>query len=332
LRAHLACKMSYLDVVSWKSLGQLSYRCVAVYSPLSWPEIKDLADFFVCGASFGGPIATWLNTSKMTVLASSGCGAPDTLSLFSGSGRPLACQPVETYHCRLAGMGWNAAEMVVLVFENGSVDLYDVKGVLSPKSFSLFSGLSRERVEDVIIVPHGLAAVTRTNDNRYNCYVVHDWDDPTPQVIDDTGLAYGVRPTCLSAIDSDFTLNGKLEILLGTPDKSIIVVDSEGHPEDQQLDTILSSVPQMLAVSPGGKFLAAFCEDAILTVVDTAFEKKLLEYDTKATSRPVQLIWCSEDAIIAAWPDRVVLIGPYGDSLQLDYDSTVHLIQVLVTF
>jgi hypothetical protein len=107
-----------------------------------------------------------------------------------------------------------------------------------------------------------------------------------------------------------------MEVLLGTAERSIVTVDSEDRATDQQLDSVLTSVVRMLAISPSGRYLAAFGEDGSVTVTDTTFERKLTEFDTRASSRPAQLLWCGEDAVVVAWPERgVLVIGPSGDYL-----------------
>lgn len=76
----------------------------------------------------------------------------------------------------------------------------------------------------------GLAAVTHTTDGRCCIYAVYDvdGDDRTPVPIKETGMHPGMLPTCIALLDAAFTSDGRMEILLGTADKSIIVIDSSG--------------------------------------------------------------------------------------------------------
>jgi vacuolar protein sorting-associated protein 16 len=79
---------------------------------------------------------------------------------------------------------------------------------------------------------------------------------------------------------------------------------------------------------PAGKYVAVLGEDGSLCVLDTAFERKLVEFDTKASSPPSQLAWCGEDSVAVAWEDRgVLLVGPFGDSLKLELDEPVCVVQ-----
>ena len=70
-------------------------------------------------------------------------------------------------------------------------------------------------------------------------------------------------------------------------------------------------------------------EDGSLTVLDTAFERKLVEFETRASSPPSQLAWCGEDSVAVTWADNgLLLVGPFGDSLKLDYDEPLVVVQV----
>ena len=75
------------------------------------------------------------------------------------------------------------------------------------------------------------------------------------------------------------------KVLLGTEDNSIIVVDENG-PEDQHLQDRLGAPVTKMAVAPNGRFLACHQRDGVLTVIKITFTTKVLDFDTKSTSRP----------------------------------------------
>ena len=57
-----------------------------------------------------------------------------------------------------------------------------------------------------------------------------------------------------------------------------------------------------------------------LWVVSTDFQRSMAEFDTSKVPAPTgsvrQLEWCGNDAIIVTWDSLVVLVGPFGDTLQ----------------
>jgi len=55
-------------------------------------------------------------------------------------------------------------------------------------------------------------------------------------------------------------------------------------------------------------------------VVSTDFQRSLAEFNTKGVvdvDGPVrQIQWCANDAVIVSWDSLVLLVGPFGDTLQ----------------
>lgn len=83
-----------------------------------------------------------------------------------------------------------------------------------------------------------------------------------------------------------------------------------------------------MAFSPNGRFLACFTQDAMLTVISTSFETKVLDFDTSegATTPPLALEWCGEDSVVLHWKNMgILMVGPYGDWLRFPYPQTESL-------
>lgn len=117
-----------------------------------------------------------------------------------------------------------------------------------------------------------------------------------------------------------------VQVMLGTSDNSIRVID-ENDSEDQLLqDRILAPITK-ISVAPNGRFLACFRQDGILTVLSVTFTTKVLDFDTKSLSRPKEVAWCGEDAVLLVWKNTgIIMVGPYGDWLNYPFDGTVHLV------
>jgi hypothetical protein len=97
--------------------------------------------------------------------------------------------------------------------------------------------------------------------------------------------------------------------------------------EDQQLQSKIDAPIVKMAVAPNGVFLACYRNDGILTVLSAAFTRKVLDFDAKSVSRPIEIAWCGEDAVVMQWRNTgIVMVGPFGDWLNFPYDSSVHLV------
>jgi hypothetical protein len=74
-----------------------------------------------------------------------------------------------------------------------------------------------------------------------------------------------------------------------------------------------------MAPSPNGKSLALMTMSGMLWVVSTDFQRNLAEFDSTSVGAegPVkQVEWCGNDAILVTWDALVLLVGPFGDTLQ----------------
>ena len=104
------------------------------------------------------------------------------------------------------------------------------------------------------------------------------------------------------------------------------MVDENGS-EDQHLQDRIGSPIIKMAVAPNGRFLACHQKDGLLTVIATTFTTKVLDFDTKSTSKPMEITWCGEDAVVLVWRNTgLVMVGPYGNWINFHYDGAVKLV------
>ena len=103
----------------------------------------------------------------------------------------------------------------------------------------------------------------------------------------------------------------------------LISVDATIYSVDnlESVDQRLSRGPfTHVSPSPNGKSLALLTFTGTLWVVSTDFQRSMAEFDTKGVAGaegPVrQVEWCGNDAILVTWDSLVVLVGPFGDTLQ----------------
>ena len=122
-------------------------------------------------------------------------------------------------------------------------------------------------------------------------------------------------PSSWTIIPPDFTISRHVEVLLSV-DSTIYIVDNL-----ENIDQRISRGPfTHLAASPNGKGLALLSYSGLLWVVSTDFQRSLAEFNTKevvGVDGPVrQIQWCANDAVIVSWDGLVLLVGPFGDTLQ----------------
>ena len=114
-----------------------------------------------------------------------------------------------------------------------------------------------------------------------------------------------------SLIPPAYTLSRSVEVLLAV-EKTIYVVDSS-----EAEDRILQNGPfKHVSVSPNGRFVTLYTEDAKVWVISNDFQKKLSEYDSKAKTLPKDVQWCGNNSVVLAWEDEVHMVGPNGAALK----------------
>jgi hypothetical protein len=56
-------------------------------------------------------------------------------------------------------------------------------------------------------------------------------------------------------------------------------------------------------------------------------EKQVVDFDTRSLSRPLDMIWCGDDAVVLLWRNSgVVMVGPFGDWINFPYYGPVYLV------
>lgn len=105
----------------------------------------------------------------------------------------------------------------------------------------------------------------------------------------------------------------------------------------EKIDQRISRGPfTHLAASPNGKNLALLSHSGLLWVVSTDFQRSLAEFNTKEVAGvdgPIrQVQWCANDAVIVSWEGLILLVGPFGDTLQSASSTTLMFNGPVVNF
>jgi vacuolar protein sorting-associated protein 16 len=115
------------------------------------------------------------------------------------------------------------------------------------------------------------------------------------------------------------------EVFLSTDDNSVMVVNAAtGEMKDLDCRARISSPIVEMTFAPNGRFLACFSESSMLTVIDSTFQTKVLDFDTSegSTHPPLEIRWCGEDSVVLHWKNLgILMVGPYGDWLRFPYEN-----------
>jgi len=304
----------------WNALGDVLYRKWKVYDMTQgWGDKIKIENYQIEGAQFGGPLAMIRDDRK-----SPNDENKAKLLLYTSSGNKIA--ELEWDNKRVAGMGWNDQEQLVIVLEDGNVLLYDIYGKLV-RNFLLLEVVTAAHVVECHFWGNGVVAIT----SDMQIFVAEGISSPDATVGPRkyklrTGLTPERPYTAMAIVPPLLSRSGLLEVMLGTIDNSVLVID-EHEVEDQLLQDRIGAPITKMAVAPNGRFLACYRRDGVLTVMSATFTTKVLDFDTKSMSRPMEIAWCGEDAVVLLWRNTgIVMVGPYGDWLNFPYEGAVHLI------
>ena len=119
------------------------------------------------------------------------------------------------------------------------------------------------------------------------------------------------------------------EVFLSTADDSIVIVETVSlKMVDVDCRARISSPIVSMSFAPNGRFISCFLKDGTLTVISTAFDTKVLDFDTSgvSSSPPKELKWVGEDSLCLYWKGLgVLLVGPFGDWLRFSYEDASNL-------
>jgi hypothetical protein len=180
---------------------------------------------------------------------------------------------------RLIGLGWTSEDSLACVFEDGTVNIYELFGEFKTFSLGLTNGV---RVAEVKFWDTGLIALT--SDSKF--VYIEDYSQPLAQTLhfhptegDDT-----IHSWCL--IPPELSLSRHVEVLLATKN-TVIALDSQSAN-----DQLLQQGPFIhIELSPNGKLLCLITFDCQALVVSSDFHKKYLEQDLSSLESVLKLAW-----------------------------------------
>ncbi|KAF7325790.1 putative vacuolar protein sorting-associated protein 16-like protein [Mycena kentingensis (nom. inval.)] len=288
--------------------GRTFYKRQQLYSIPSG-KLPNLSDYIIAGCRYGGPLALMRDPTKLIAL---GRTAPVStkaqIQVYSPSGEGLLLFGWD--QGKIIRFGWTSDERLAILNEEGIYRLYDLQGDYT--QHSLGSEAGEMGVIDARIHDDGLVALT----GSLMLLEVKGWEGARPLTLANPGLSQ--PPNSWAVIPPDLNISRHVEVLLSV-ESTIFSVDNL-----ESVDQRLSLGPfTHISPSPNGKSLALLTYNGTLLVVSTDFQRTLAEFktgDVHSAQGPVrQVEWCGIDAILVTWDNMVVVVGPFGDTLEYFY-------------
>eukprot|EP01031_Cornospumella_fuschlensis_P028065 gene28065-33886_t len=293
-----------------------------------WGKDMALENYLVTGAPFGGPLALFPDVKRH--MAQNNGQEPSNLKLQIYTSAGALLSEFEWTDRPIIAMGWTLSETLVTVTDQGWVRIY----TLYCKVLLEFQLLSMSDIGPIVechFWPNGLAAMTSNNVIKVaEGLSSSDIEANMPRIYKlDCKLNKSDSYTAMALVPPSLSKSGSLEVLIGTTGMTILTLheSSDGlqqEVEDQFLvQKLNSSHPLKISLSPDGSNVAIYRRDGVLTVMHANFADKVVDFDTRSSSKPLCVEWCGKDAVVMRWANTgVVMVGPYGDWLNFPPDST----------
>ncbi|KXJ28267.1 vacuolar protein sorting-associated protein 16 homolog [Exaiptasia diaphana] len=292
----------------WTPLGEVFFRKLELYS-MGWSV--DLKYFTVAAASYGGPIALMPNNTSSVM-------TKPIINLYSSSGKELA-----TFRWDggpIVQLDWSAKEELLCISMDGSVSVYDIHGVYQ-RTFSMGQDAKESKVIDSKTFRSsggtGIAILT----GNYHFFAINNVDDVrSRKFVDPPNLS--APPTSWIIIPEDRGSQALVAI-----DSQLYLIDTgqcvQLYPSFKE---VVTSIVEM-ALSSSGTLLTMFTDTGLVWIGTRDVQKVYCEVNTQCLSRPKQLAWCSNAAVVCYWDDYLDVIGPTTDVTKYVMDSDVCLVQ-----
>ncbi|WWC85237.1 uncharacterized protein L201_000099 [Kwoniella dendrophila CBS 6074] len=299
---------------TWDTIQDVFYRKEEIYT-MSW-RIPDLSEYIIAVGKNGGPIAIIRDESK-PLISSRHPGKPK-IYLYTSSGILISTIPWELNTPVL--MHFTTTSLVVLSDE-GVYRIYDLSNLINYKQYQIGGNDVKEQgiinakaYEDGMIVLLG----------NLEFLEIRGWNGGRGIPLISPGLTD--PPISWTILPPEISPTGHIQLIIST-NSTIITLDTL-----EKIDQRITKGPfSQIKVSPNGKILALLTLTSnTLWVVSSDFTRNLSEvnlsdvYDGEEQAKNLE--WCGDNAIAISYGNKVVLVGPKGESLSWDYPPHAHIL------
>lgn len=293
-----------LDADAWEKLttedGACYYQQHAI-GPMAWNDSVDLAQFSVWGAKFGGPMALMRDKTKPLKIGQAAV-ANNKIFIYTAGGRLLS--EITWEGAEIVGMGWNDEELLVIMQATGAADVYDMHGSYR---YNFFTSRAVQDQGVSACTIWGSGAVVLTMERQLYWINAEDGFDRTRTIAMPDPLL-DATPKCMAVVEPALTGRDSPDVLLSADDGTVIVVDAE---QVEPFPTTQGPFKKM-EVSANGQLFACFTTEGQVVVYPSDFSDVILDFSTRSTTAPLQLVWCGGDSVVLAYEKIVFMVGPSG--------------------
>lgn len=208
-------------------------------------------------------------------------------------------------------MAWSDDLQLICVLTDGRVFVFSLHGELE-NQFILGKESTTYGVHDCCISENYIVAVLETT---HELVLFRDFTNPIRIGLAQPDLHRAEPPTALTmVINQDRTNDGdsapSVTVILASQSGTMLTCD-----EQKSEDQLLTQGPfRLLAVSPDGQKLACFDSHDTLHCITRDFRRSIFEFGTNTSSTPVELNWCTNNAVVITFDTHLLLVGELGYS------------------
>ncbi|PKI84319.1 Vacuolar protein sorting-associated protein 16 [Malassezia vespertilionis] len=347
---------AWQPATEWHALGRAFYRRTLQYE-LQW-ALASLDGYMLASNADGSLFVATRDPTKLVVFHSNSHVEPQ-LQVYTGAGQLLDTIPWDG--TRITALGFTWRDELVVVSEDGQARVYALlvplptqgaaQGVEATPSthytrLSLGKHAEEVGVTHAIVLPTCVFALLRDTSvvQRRFAGVHADYTTDSPWA----EISGAPEPVQFAAVPdaahlTAWTVVHATHTVLVSTDSTLYALDEHGYTALRTEDAPYSA----LCASPDGKLLALLTPQKTMQVATMDFSRILRTFDL-ADSVPldaqdghvalddvlherfgktgmVGLAWCGENAVAMAWPDRVLLLGPYDAPLELGVRGTPYM-------
>ncbi|XP_023805330.1 vacuolar protein sorting-associated protein 16 homolog isoform X1 [Oryzias latipes] len=296
---------------SWNPLGEAFYRKVELYE-MCWSIRDGLRDSLVAAAPYGGPIALLREPLRRSP------SSRPQLEIYSASGAAIASFPWKSGP--VVQLGWSISDELLCVQEDGSVLIYDLFGSFK-RHFSMGQEVVQSQVLEAKVFhsPYGTGIAIVTGSSRFT--LATNIEDLKLRRLPEVPGLQG-RPASWVVLTQDrqtkvlLSIGPELYILDNTSCTAVCPPGLSPH---------AGSIVHM-SVSFSYKYLSLFTDSGHLWAGLSNLQDKLLEFDTKTTERPKQMLWCrrpksQQPSVVLMWDRLLLVVGECNDTIQFPVED-----------
>lgn len=289
------------STVDWSPLGEIYVKKYVNYH-LEWE--LNIADYHVAMAPYGGPVALLPRSAQKEKAHRRDM----KIYVYTLSGSHLVSIPWEGG--RLVGLGWNNAENLVCILEDGSMSVYDMRGVVQYTRI-----IAREVREHRVLACKffhtlegnaGFAVMT----NNHQFFVVGDSDcgrdDLRVKKLADFPSATS-RPSCWAVLP----LANQMCVIAAVEDRLYVLDPFEAV----QQTVVCKKDPPLywaeVAVSLNGKAVALIDKGGYIWGGSPDFKICETEFDLQSGAKVQQMQWGGKDFFVLVM-DRLMFVKGFS--------------------